>query len=58
MPELIGYCMKCKLKKPMENVKYEKMGKKKDRDAARGKCSKCATNMYKILSADDKKNKA
>jgi len=39
----------------MSDVTLYKMGKKKDRDAAKGKCIKCGTKMNKILSQDDKK---
>ena len=37
-----------------DGVQY-KMGKKKDRDAMKGKCETCGTTVNKILSADDKK---
>lgn len=55
MDEIVGYCMKCKAKRKMTDGQNVKMGKKKDRDAHRGKCEKCGTSMYKILSAADKK---
>ena len=52
--EFTGYCMRCKKAQKMENpVKY-KMGKKKDRDAVKGTCGKCGTNMNKIMSKEDK----
>lgn len=47
--------MRCKEKKTMKDPVQYKMGKNKDRDAMKGKCEKCGTNMNKILSADDKK---
>ena len=52
--KIVGYCMKCKKKQNMKNKKSYKMGKKKDRDAVKGQCVVCTTNMNKILSADDK----
>lgn len=54
MVDIVGYCMKCKKKMTMVNTKRYKMGKNKDRDAMKGQCNKCKTNMNKILSADDK----
>ncbi len=41
-----GYCMKCKTKKDMKEVKYVKM--KNNRNAIKGKCSTCGTNMFVI----------
>lgn len=51
-----GYCMKCKKSQDMDpsTTQIYKMGPKKDRSAVRGKCTKCSTNMNKILSAADK----
>ena len=42
-----GYCVKCKAKRMMANVELVKM--KNGRPAAKGKCPKCGTGMYKIL---------
>lgn len=56
--KIVGYCMGCKKSQEMKDTVVYKMGKKKDRDAAKGKCTKCGTNMNKILSADDKKRVA
>ena len=46
MVDLIGYCLKCKKKTKMHNVKETIM--KNGRKAAKGTCS-CGTNMFKIL---------
>jgi len=48
--KLIGYCMKCKEKREMKDV--EKTEIKPGRPAAKGKCVKCDTGMYKILPKD------
>ena len=55
MANIVGYCMKCKKKQEMTDGKVTDMGKK-TKNAYKGKCSKCGTNMFKILSADDKKS--
>lgn len=54
MADIVGYCMKCKAKRKMVDGKVTDMGTKK-KNAYKGKCEKCGTNMFKILSADDKK---
>jgi len=41
-----GYCMKCKGKVQMKDPKADKMAN--GRDCVKGKCPKCATNMFKI----------
>jgi hypothetical protein len=41
-----GYCMKCKKKSEMVDVKEIKM--KNGRPAVSGKCSVCGTKMFKI----------
>ena len=43
-----GYCVKCKAKSEMKDA--EKVTMKNGRPAMKGKCSKCGTGMYKILS--------
>jgi len=43
-----GYCMKCRMKREMKNAK--KMVKS-GRHFMVGKCAKCGTKMYKIVSA-------
>jgi hypothetical protein len=48
---VVGYCLKCKAKNEIEGAKFEL--NKKGRPVARGKCGKCGTTMYKILSADE-----
>jgi hypothetical protein len=42
-----GYCVKCKAKKKMADVK--KVTMKNGRKAAKGKCPDCGTGMYRIL---------
>ncbi len=44
-----AYCVKCKAKSEM--VDAEKVTMKNGRPAMKGKCSKCGTGMYKILSS-------
>ena len=44
----MGYCVKCREKTEM--VDAEKVTMKNGRPAMKGKCSKCGTGMYKILS--------
>ncbi len=52
---IVGYCMKCKEKREMVNGKVVQMGTKTKRDAYKGECTKCGTNMFKIVSAEDRK---
>ena len=47
-----GYCMKCKKKQEMKDLK--KVTMKNGRKAAKGKCAKCGTKMFKILGKEDK----
>ncbi|HXY19403.1 MAG TPA: DUF5679 domain-containing protein [Gemmatimonadales bacterium] len=42
-----GYCVKCKAKKVMVNVKQVKMAN--GRPALKGTCPDCGTGMFKIL---------
>ncbi|MFC1685400.1 DUF5679 domain-containing protein [Nanoarchaeota archaeon] len=42
-----GRCMKCKENREMKDVAEVEM--KNGMMAAKGKCTKCGTNMYKIL---------
>ncbi len=51
MADTIGYCVKCKDKRKMADVKEVAMKGKggMSRRAAKGKCSKCGTTMFKIL---------
>jgi predicted RNA-binding Zn-ribbon protein involved in translation (DUF1610 family) len=44
--EVKGYCVKCKKKQAMENVKAVVL--KNGRKASKGKCPKCGTNMFRI----------
>jgi len=51
---MIGYCVKCKAKQEMANVKIVEMKGKGGtvRKAATGECAACGTKMYKILPKD------
>ena len=44
-----GYCVKCRAKREM--VDAQKVTMKNGRPAMKGKCEKCGTGMYKILSS-------
>jgi len=44
-----AYCVKCRVKQEM--VETEKVTMKNGRPAIKGKCSKCGTGMYKIVSS-------
>jgi len=48
MAEGEGYCVKCKAKRMMANVKKVKMAN--GRPAQKGTCPVCGTGMFKILS--------
>lgn len=45
--QIIGYCVKCKEKREMKDVKMVEI--KPGRPAAKGTCTVCGTGMYKIL---------
>jgi len=47
MAKMIGYCMKCKAKREMKDVKETTM--KNGRKASKGVCTKCGTKMFKIM---------
>jgi hypothetical protein len=47
MAEGEGYCVKCKEKRMMANVKQVKMAN--GRPALKGSCPVCGTGMFKIL---------
>jgi len=47
MAEGEGYCVKCKAKRTMANVKKVKMAN--GRPALKGSCPVCGTGMFKIL---------
>lgn len=49
--KVIGYCVKCKTKREMKDVKIVEI--KPGRPAAKGVCTVCGTGMYKIMSKDD-----
>jgi hypothetical protein len=42
-----GYCVKCKSKREMKDAKEQTM--KNGRKAMKGKCTTCATSMFRIL---------
>jgi len=44
--DVIGYCMKCKKKREMDDVTKVKM--KNGRPAKKGKCEVCGTKMFRI----------
>ena len=44
-----AYCVKCREKRDMKDP--ERVTMKNGRPAMKGKCSKCGTGMYKILSS-------
>ncbi len=44
-----AYCVKCREKRDMQDA--ERVTMKNGRPAMKGKCSKCGTGMYKILSS-------
>jgi len=46
MPEVKGYCVKCKKKTEMKEPKPVVM--KNGRKATKGECPKCGTKMFKI----------
>lgn len=43
----IGYCVKCKKKREMKNLKIVKM--KNGMYAYKGVCEKCGTKMFRII---------
>lgn len=52
MDKVIGYCVKCKTKREMKDVKEVEI--KPGRPAAKGTCTVCGTGMYKILPSKKK----
>ena len=42
-----GYCVKCKSKREMKDAKEQTM--KNGRKAMKGKCTTCATSMFRIM---------
>ena len=48
---VVGRCMKCKENREMKDTKFELNAK--GRPIVRGKCTKCGTSMYKILSTEE-----
>lgn len=52
MEEIIGYCMKCKKKRKMVEIKKKIM--ENGNKMAKGKCEKCDCGMCKILGKEKK----
>ena len=48
MDKVEAYCMKCKQKREMVDPKKVTFGKK-GRQAYKGKCKVCGTNMFRII---------
>jgi hypothetical protein len=48
MTEVVGYCVKCKEKRPIKDAKAVTMAN--GRPAMKGTCPTCGTGMFKILS--------
>ena len=48
MTEVVGYCVKCKAKRPIQDAKTVTMAN--GRPAMKGTCPVCGTGMFKILS--------
>ncbi len=48
-----GYCVKCRQESEM--VEAQEVTMKNGRPAVKGKCGKCGTGMYKILSKKEQK---
>jgi hypothetical protein len=49
MSEVVGYCVKCKEKRPIANPQQVTMAN--GRPAMKGTCPVCGTGMFKILPA-------
>jgi hypothetical protein len=49
--EISGYCMRCKTKRPIQNVHREIT--ESGRPAARGTCPVCGANMFTFLATND-----
>ena len=47
MTEVVGYCVKCKAKRPIANAQPVTMAN--GRPALKGTCAACGTGMFKIL---------
>jgi hypothetical protein len=50
-PEISGYCMRCKTKRPIQNAHRETT--ESGRPAARGTCPICGANMFTFLSTNE-----
>jgi hypothetical protein len=49
--DVIGYCMRCKTKRPIQNAHHETT--ESGRPAARGTCPVCGAKMFTFLSSND-----
>ncbi|HJZ49697.1 MAG TPA: DUF5679 domain-containing protein [Roseiflexaceae bacterium] len=49
--EILGYCMRCKTKRPIQNVHHETT--ESGRPAARGTCPVCGAKMFTFLATND-----
>lgn len=47
MTEVVGYCVKCQEKRPIQDAKAVTMAN--GRPAMKGTCPKCGTGMFRIL---------
>jgi hypothetical protein len=54
--EVIGYCMRCRTKRPIKNA-HEEISES-GRRAARGTCPVCGTNMFVFLAAGGNEREA
>ncbi len=52
MADAVGYCVKCKEKRPIANAQQVTMAN--GRPALKGTCSVCGTGMFKILPPEKK----
>jgi Domain of unknown function (DUF5679) len=52
MTDVVGYCVKCKEKRPITNAQEVTMAN--GRPALKGTCPVCGTGMFRILSPDKK----
>ena len=50
-PEIVGYCMRCRTKRPIQNA-HEEISES-GRRAARGTCPVCRTNMFVFLATNE-----
>ena len=58
LTNVLGYCMRCKAKRIIENAKVVDFSKntKTQRKAVKGICPNCGCNMYRVISKKDAEN--